>query len=212
MGIINQGVYGGVSGKLGNLIGASWKGINYLRIKPASVANPRTLPQLTQRAKFLVTLKFLQPLGDFLKIGFKNYAVKMSPFNSAMSFTIQNALAGDYPDFIINYQNALLSRGSLTEAANAAAASNIASQVLFTWDDNSGDGDAQAADKAMLVVYNPVKGHAVQSTLGNSRADGSQVVNVPAYYSADTVQTWIAFLSATGQVSNSVYAGPVVVA
>jgi hypothetical protein len=212
MGKINQGVYGGVSGKLGNLIGASWKGINYLRIKPASVANPRTLPQLTQRAKFLVTLKFLQPLGDFLKIGFKNYAVKMSPFNSAMSLTIQNAITGAYPDFEIDYQSALLSRGSLTEAANAVVASTIAGQVLIGWDDNSGDGDAQASDKALLVVYNPVKGHAVQSTLGSTRAEGNQIVNVPANYSADTVQTWIAFLSAAGQVSNSVYVGSVVVA
>jgi hypothetical protein len=212
MGKINQGVYGGVSGKLGNLIGASWKGINYLRIKPAKVANPRTLGQRIQRAMFLVTLRFLQPLGDFLKIGFKNYASKMSPFNSAMSFNIQNAISGEYPDFVIDYPGALVSRGNLTPAANPEAESTIAGQVSFTWDDNSGDGDAEATDKALLVVYNPTKKNAVVSTQGAERSAGEQVVNVPANYSGGTVHTWIAFLSAAGQVSNSVYAGEVVIA
>ena len=33
MGIINQGILGGVSGTVGNVVGGSWKGINYLRVK-----------------------------------------------------------------------------------------------------------------------------------------------------------------------------------
>ena len=42
MGKINQGILGGVSGQVGNVIGGTWKGIDYLRIKPSSVANPKT--------------------------------------------------------------------------------------------------------------------------------------------------------------------------
>ena len=37
MGKINQGILGGVSGQIGNVIGGTWKGIDYLRIKPSSV-------------------------------------------------------------------------------------------------------------------------------------------------------------------------------
>jgi len=40
MGKINQGILGGFSGKVGNVIGGNWKGIDYMRVKPASVANP----------------------------------------------------------------------------------------------------------------------------------------------------------------------------
>ena len=69
MGIIRQGVLGGISGKIGNIVGASWKGINYLRIKPASVANPRTPLQVNQRNKFQAVLEFLQPNLGFLKVG-----------------------------------------------------------------------------------------------------------------------------------------------
>ena len=44
MGVISQGILGGVSGKVGNVVGASWKGIDYLRIKPSNVANQHSRP------------------------------------------------------------------------------------------------------------------------------------------------------------------------
>jgi hypothetical protein len=40
MGKINQGILGGFSGKVGNVVGGSWKGIEYMRVIPASIANP----------------------------------------------------------------------------------------------------------------------------------------------------------------------------
>ena len=52
MGKINQGILGGVSGQVGNVIGGTWKGIDYLRIKPSSVANPRTEGKLTNAQSF----------------------------------------------------------------------------------------------------------------------------------------------------------------
>ena len=52
MGTIKKGIMGGFSGKVGNIVGASWKGIAYIRSLPASVHNPRTEKQVTQRNKF----------------------------------------------------------------------------------------------------------------------------------------------------------------
>ena len=42
MGKISQGILGGFSGKVGNVVGGNWKGIDYMRVRPASVANPQT--------------------------------------------------------------------------------------------------------------------------------------------------------------------------
>ena len=55
MGTIKKGVLGGFSGKVGTVVGASWKGIDYIRSLPASVKNPRTEGQVTQRTKFCLT-------------------------------------------------------------------------------------------------------------------------------------------------------------
>lgn len=86
MGKIGRGILGGVSGKVANVVGSRWKGIDYIRAKPLSVANPRTLLQVNQRTKFALVLRFLQPNLNFVKIGYKNYAVKKSQFNSAMCY------------------------------------------------------------------------------------------------------------------------------
>ena len=52
MGKIKQGILGAVSGKVGGVVGSSWKGIAYLKVLPASVANPNTAAQQTQRGAF----------------------------------------------------------------------------------------------------------------------------------------------------------------
>jgi len=213
MGKIKQGVIGGFSGMVGNVIGASWKGIAYMRIRPTSVANPKTDAQLDQRMRFTVTLRFLQPLTQFLRIGFKNYAVKMSPFNSAMSWNLLNALQGTYPNYTIDYPNALVVRGKLSPALNQAAASTVAGTVLFTWDDNSDETDASPYDKNLLVVYNPEKNQAVTFSELGERADGTQSVTVPNSFSGDLVHCYIAFITVDGKLlSNSKYAGAVTVA
>lgn len=92
MGKISQRILGGFSGKVGNIIGGKWKGIDYMRVKPANVANPQTEGQVEQRTKFSTVLQFLQPISDFIKVGYKNYAIKMTQFNSAMSYIFKMLL------------------------------------------------------------------------------------------------------------------------
>jgi hypothetical protein len=213
MGTIKQGILGGFSGKVGNVVGGSWKGIDYMRIMPASVANPQTDAQLNQRQKFSVTMHFLQPLSQFLKTGFKSFAVKMTGINAAMSYNIKNALTGTYPNYAIDYPNALVARGNLAGALNQVAASTVAGTVHFTWDDNSGEIGASAYDKTLLVIYNPAQNQAVTISELAERADGTQTVTVPDSFSGDLVQCYIAFKTVDGnKVSNSAFAGAVTVA
>ncbi len=213
MGKISQGILGGFSGKVGNVIGGNWKGIDYMRVKPANVANPKTEGQVDQRTKFFTVLQFLQPLKDFVKIGYKNYAIKMTEFNSAMSYILKNGVTGLYPDYTIDYANALISRGSLAGALNGTAASSAAGAIDFTWDDNSGNGNAQATDKALILAYNKAKGEAIFVTDGTVRSAGTQTLTVPDDFSGEPVECFIAFISADGlSVANSKYIGSVTVA
>lgn len=213
MGKINQGILGGFSGKVGNVIGGNWKGIDYMRVKPANVANPQTEGQVNQRIKFSTVLQFLQPLKDFIKVGYKNYAIKMTQFNSAMSYILKNAVIGTYPNFTIDYANALISRGSLAGVLNGAVASSAVGAVEFTWGDNTSESNASATDKVMILAYNSTKGEAVFVTGGAARSVGSQTLTVPDDFSGDSVKCFIAFLSEDGlTVSNSKYVGAVTVA
>lgn len=205
MGKISQGILGGLSGKVGNVIGASWKGIDYLRIKPSSVANPRTPGQVNQRNKFTATLEFLQPNKDFLNVGYKSFAIKKTAFNAAMSEVLANAITGVAPNFTVDFENALLSKGTLPGVLDAGASYATPGQVVFSWTDNSTGINAKSTDKAMLLVYNPIKKESVTNFVGAVREDGSFSLAVPSNYAGDLLHTYIAFISAEGKVSNSSY-------
>ncbi|SDU12771.1 hypothetical protein SAMN04487762_1963 [Polaribacter sp. Hel1_33_78] len=208
MGKIAQGILGGLSGKVGNIVGGSWKGIDYIRIKPSSVANPRTEGQVNQRNKFTITLEYLQATSDFIKIGYKSFAVKKTEFNAAMSYVLNNAVGGIAPNFTIDYSLALLSRGSLSSVLNGSTDLATPGQVTFEWNDNSAEGNANVTDKAMVLVYNPSKKESISILDGADRTVGSQMVTIPNTYAGDTVELFMAFVSADGtQVSNSVYLG-----
>ena len=213
MGTIKKGILGGFSGLVGTVIGGTWKGIDYMRSKAASIANPRTPAQLDQRARFSVAIKFLKPLTAFLRIGFKSQAVKMSAFNAAMSWNLENALMGAYPLYEIDYTKAQISQGSLPGALNPLAVAGAAGKIDYTWEDNSTDSSAMATDKVLLAVYNPVKQRVISVVGGNTRLSGSQSITLPAAFAGDEVQCYIAFQNANQSVvSNSEFVSAVVVA
>lgn len=204
MGSIKLGILGGFSGKVGTVIGGTWKGIDYMRSRATSVSQPNSSAQLEQRAKFKTVIDFLKPLTTFLRSGFKSLAVKMTGFNAAMSYNMEKAVKGAYPTFTIDYTKALVTAGSLPEALNPAAVSTTAGEVAFSWEDNSTEGGAMANDKCILVVYNPAQKRAITLEGGASRSAGNQVVTVPDAFSGDEVECYISFQNANGSVlSNS---------
>lgn len=212
MGTIKQGILGGFSGKVGTVIGASWKGISYMRSQAQSIKNPRTDGQLSQRSKFALALSFLKPMTDIVRTGFKLYTNKQTAFNAAMSYTLENAISGDYPDYELNFDSALISRGSLTSATNGAATSANGS-VTVTWYDNTGVGTAKATDKALVAVLNADKGEAVTVSAGEARSTVTQNVSVPADWVGEEVQVYLGFVSEDSkEVANSVYLGAITIA
>jgi len=212
MGKINSGILGGFSGKVGTVVGAFWKGIATMRSLASSVSNPNTPAQLEQRAKFSAIVKFLKPLTSFLRIGFKNAAIKMSAFNAAMSYNYSHAITGTYPVFDIDYTKVLVSQGNFPGALNPVGEAGIAGAVDFTWDDNTWEAEATAEDLSVLVVYNPTKDAAVSVIGAITRAIGAQTITLPNSYTGDEVQCYIAFTNAKGSViSNSQFVGSVIV-
>lgn len=212
MGTIKQGILGGFSGKVGTVIGGSWKGISYMRSIPQSVKNPRTDGQVNQRTKFSVALEFLKPMTSLLQVGYKLYAQQQTAFNAAMSYILNNAITGTSPDFSVDYSNALVSRGSLTGAANAQATST-GGTVVLTWNDNSGSGTASQTDKALIVILNSTRSEAMYDTAGAQRSVATETISVPADWVGESVEVFLGFISEDGKsVANSVYVGSVTVA
>ena len=76
MGTIKKGILGGFSGKVGNVVGASWRGIEYIRSLPSSVRNPRTEAQVTQRTRIALIGKMMKSIVPIIRIGFAGSVCK----------------------------------------------------------------------------------------------------------------------------------------
>ena len=208
MGIIKKGILGGFSGKVGNVVGASWKGIDYIRSLPASVRNPRTPRQVKQRTKFSLVQGFLTSMTPFIRIGFKNYAGGQSAMNAALAYNIQNGVKGEGADIDLDYPNLLVSRGSLFSTTDTTLDVEYG-EVTFAWEaDFTGNGSDD--DSVLMLMFNPTKGDAMYIDKGLTRSQGESYVTVPRVWQGDTIECYIAFVSVDGkEVSNSKYMGNV---
>ena len=210
MGKIKKGILGGFSGRVGTVIGGHWKGIAYMRSLPAQVSNPKTLPQKQQRAKFLLTLNFLKPLIEVIRVGWKLYANKQSQFNAALAYTVSNAITGDYPDYEIDPTKVLISRGALTSAVNPNVSAIGSNTVSVSWIDNSGIGTASPDDKALIAIINFSKNQVASSICEALRSDAATTLMLPADWIGENVDVYLGFVSDDRkQIANSIYVGVV---
>ena len=208
MGKIRRGILGGFSGKVGNVVGASWKGIAYMRALPLSVKNPRTLKQRTQRSRFLLATKVLKSLQSVIKSGWALKAKGCSAFNAAMSYTVLSAIKGQYPNFSVDYSKVLISTGNLTGAKDYSTDGYDKMKSNVLWTNNSGTGSAKADDVALIAVFNPTKNEIVTPATKVLRSTASTTMLLPEHWDGDNAHVYLGFIAEDGkEIADSVYLG-----
>lgn len=212
MGTFNKGILGGFSGKVGNVIGSNWKGKNVLRSLPVRSSKDATAAQLNQQEKFGLVMGFMSGMSPLLETSFKAYAKGVSGVNAAISFNLQNAISGIVSPFSINYAYALVSRGDLPNVLTATAVAETGNRVKYSWANNHGFGKAKGTDKAIVVVHCAALKQSIYLVGAAERSVLTQLIDASAF-SGETVETWLAFMSANGSVvSNSFYTGSINIA
>ena len=211
MGKISKGILGAFSGKVGTVVGATWRSIAYMRSLPAKVKNPRTEKQLAQRTKFALVSLFFKPILSLLNTGWKFSGGKRTPFNAAMSHALNNAVTGAYPDWELDHSKILISSGTLYGVENGMVGYTASPRTLnFAWDANMGVGDAKWDDDTIIAVVNPAKNDAIQAVGTTTRTQG--ICSLPVHFSwiGDTVYVYLGFISKDGKhVSNSSFLGAI---
>jgi len=208
MGKLNP-VTGALTGVVGTVTLSTWKGIHIMKSK-RKATKERTANQLQNEARMGMFSKFIYSMRELLDKTFLHYAVGKTGTNAAFSFNYKNAVAGEYPDFKINYSQVIISRGGLPNATNPTVSTNADGEVIFTWTDNSGSGKAKANDTCIAVIHCPEHNQTIYKNT-DTRKSGSSAVDAKLFKNKE-VETWIGFMSANGkEVANSVYVGKVVV-
>lgn len=199
-----EGIFGDFSGKIGNVIGCKGKTGYYVRSRPQHVSNPQTERQQAHRGKFAVAMRFARALAPFLRISYREFAGAGHPFHAAVSSFLKNAVAETAGGFTIDFEKALVSRGSLT-AVHQVTSVQTADNVSFVWTDNSGEGNAAATDAVLLLVFNKTRWEAVYSDAVACRSDEKAELNIPKEWVEDELVAYLGFRSADGEtVANSV--------
>ena len=208
MAIYSNGILGEFSGKIGAVVGSSWKGIPVIRSKPIRKKTGYSILQEQQKARFLLMSRFLRPLNDLLNQTFQNSAVGMSCFNKAFS---ENKLAikGNYPAFAIDYPRIVLSKGRLPLGEPPTVSSPETGKLLLGWKTGDGINRHLTDGSAFIAAHCEELGRWIFGQYVISDGNSSFILDVTPFR-GKTVQAYIGFISkGRKRISESRYMGPV---
>ena len=204
MGIIKRGILGGVSNKIGNVVGSSWKGIATLRSLPLSVANPNTKAQRDNRTTFTIMSKLgSEVLATICQPLWNRDAKQMSGFNA---YVMENkkAFDADPLEWLIN---PVMSKGSLSATLQNTGINDGGANFVFVYDSSLVNPQDSNDDVAYLQVIHqdntdpdkPVF-HAKGFITNAKRSDGHVTVANPFETSAgDKLIMSLSFKSVDGR-------------
>lgn len=209
MGAYSKGANGTFSGKVGSVIGSSWRSIDYLRSLPKKSSKEASKDQVAQRTKFAMAPVYLRPIKDILNIGFGDKNLnKTTGYNAAVKIFLTQAIQGDYPDFIVDFSKIVMSKGSLS-VFHSLGFTLTGNDLVLTWQSILNRYNAFMDDSLMVMVFNETKMmYLIYEDM--TRIDLTYAINMGTDFSGDVMHIWAFAIKREGEiVSNSQYLGTV---
>jgi len=207
MAIYIDGITGPIRGKIGNIIGSTWKGMPYLKLRPER-RKPAGAKEMANRNKFAMSQSWLKPIKAFVRCGFKGYSDRVEGFTAAKSYLLKNAFEGQGSSMVINPALMKISIGNLPLPGDITAAKLTPSQLQVSWD--TSDFSGNRFDQVMLLAYDIETGRAVFNTTGQFRNVGADTLHIEPASPERTYHIYVAFVAADrSRQSDSVYLGTI---
>ena len=173
MGKFINGANGPIQGKIGAVIGSSWKGIPYVKGPYKKRTIMISEREKGNRNKFSLAQSWLSPLLPFVRVGFKGYAPPIEGYVAAKSHILHNA----FENGVINPSMVKVSHGDLQLPGNIAVGKINDHQLRYTWDTTL-SGNASHKDQVMLLAYNVENAKAYYSLTGQFRSAGMDTLEI----------------------------------
>nr|WP_068890704.1 DUF6266 family protein [Pedobacter panaciterrae] len=203
-----NGINGAFSGRVGNVIGATCRGVDYIRSMPVVSGRKYSQAQINQRIKFALVVNWLRPLLSLINIGFQVLTGNKTPMNLAISLHLNEAVMGEGPEYTIDFKKAVFSRGELLVSWITEVVCLSNALLIVKWADAPESVFCNDTDSASFIVYNQAKEEFV--TFGNAAKRGDKEVSLqlPGNFKGDLVHCWMSYVNEKGdKVSTSVYLG-----
>ena len=163
---IKSGIFGPLSGKLGTLIGATWKGIGYLKKVPEKKSTKCSPGLVASQTKLKFINIFLLPFHTYLTVGFANDAVGRTEISAALSRNYHDAFPWENDEVGVDYAKFRISMGTLPMVDDLSAVV-LEDEIHITWKSVSRKG-VKFDDQLMVAVFAP-KTQAIDGCIGGAR-------------------------------------------
>ncbi|WP_316815852.1 DUF6266 family protein [Pedobacter nyackensis] len=206
---LKKGIFGPLSGKLGNVIGSSWKGIAYIREETEKKENPppRSPAQIANEQKMNFVNTLLMPFHTYIEVGFQHLAIQKTALSAAYSQNFHHAVIGVYPDLSVDYSKFMISKGALPGLISPNLELTAPDTLTIDWEDNT-NPVASYDDLLMLVVYSPELHFSDGFIGGVKRASKIADFTFDPQLIGKELEVYLGLVSSNGKkVANSVYMG-----
>lgn len=202
---IKQGILGGVKGKVGTVVGVTWRGKSIIRALPRKSSKMATEKQLDQRRKFKIVANFLSPLISLTSKYFGQYQGVKSRTNLAMSYHLLETIKKEGEDFSIDYPKVVITKGVLNGII-APKAERKEATITVTWSDGVSSPLSKADDKVTAIVYNPDEKIFIISDGDTKRSAKKKDITLAETWTNTNNELWLVVTNAD-QCSTSMYIG-----
>jgi len=193
MGKYSQGILGPFSGKVGSVVGSSWKGVNYIKSLPGPNTS-NTEKQQEQRSRFKSVVKMASLLlATLIRPVWNLSSGRITGYNL---FVKTNINAFDQDGDLVNHSDFHASVGTLALPSGLAIQDDVdvSSGIIVSWINESGSGIGNNDDDLHLVVVKYDEIHVLHPR--NVRSDQSAELTLPV--SPGTVHIYAYFGKANG--------------
>lgn len=193
MGTLQNGLMGGFSGKVGPVVGATWRNKNIIRSAPQLSSKPRSQAQLSNQSNFGLVSTFLAKYRSFINAYFIPDADGKAAYGSAMSYHRKHATIQENGLYYMNYPKVLISKGTLPGVLGITLTPLPNDDIQLTWEDNSEQTLAAPTDLLTVATYAPALHTFYFFEACAERQDTTVNLTIPAGFTEQPLQLWATF-------------------
>ena len=183
MGRLTGGINGPIIGKVGTVIGSTWKGKPYVKaINGKGVKTKRGKYEKAYQSDFSILHYWLKPIIEFVRAGFEGYSNEVHAFNAAKSLALKNAFRGEPGNRVLDPALIQLSWGDLPLPEDITVTKTGEFELTFSWEADVKISDTNPCDQVMMLAYSPDKQASFYTVTGQFRKAGSDQLTIPQHH------------------------------
>lgn len=192
---LTRGLFGPISGKVGNMVFVTRNGKCYVKSLPKRSDKPATEKQIIQRAKFGMVMHFISPLSALINDSYKLIDRKKTGTNVAVKQILTEAISGEYPKLKIDFAKVSLIRGHLATPHATIMQPEGTDQLSFSWQMDK-QFNAHSGDELLVLIYcSPLSQFSYNPDLRIRRSEETCSIQIPPVFAGHELHVWLAYRS-----------------